>query len=203
MRYLKAFLAAFTLIELLVVIAIIAILAALLLPALAAAREKARRTACLNNLNQYSKALESYCGDYSQYFPSSHVWGGPGQGRSRADSTSDKYGFYAAYNQGLVTLRNGEVINTGCRYVGGGDDWPEAGDIPDNIMAWVSPMSMMRTVYAGRSANETNYQRATCKTPHRAMVWPVDSLLYSGLTPVCQALFRPDFGGGQLNILKL
>lgn len=60
---------AFTLIELLVVIAIIAILAALLLPALAAAREKARRTACLNNLSQMSKALEGYLGDYSQYFP--------------------------------------------------------------------------------------------------------------------------------------
>jgi len=60
---------AFTLIELLVVIAIIAILAALLLPALAAAREKGRRTVCINNLHQLHLMVSMYANDHEQYVP--------------------------------------------------------------------------------------------------------------------------------------
>lgn len=62
---------AFTLIELLVVIAIIAILAAMLLPALAAAKQRAWTATCNSNLHQISLGLLMFVNDHGEMFPES------------------------------------------------------------------------------------------------------------------------------------
>ena len=62
-------LSGFTLIELLVVITIIAILASLLMPVLAKAKARTRALVCLNNLKQWSLAMQMYAYDNDDYLP--------------------------------------------------------------------------------------------------------------------------------------
>jgi len=78
----------FTLIELTCVIAVVGILAAILLPALARARESARRTSCFNNLSQLGLIFHMYAQENNGALP----WSG---GNNNAQCLMKLYGDYA------------------------------------------------------------------------------------------------------------
>lgn len=80
----------FTLIELLVVIAIIGILAGLSAPALSAARESARSTACMNQLSQIGKATVMYHKNNAGYIPGGQKSAATGS-QSYSSSTDPAY----------------------------------------------------------------------------------------------------------------
>ena len=108
----------FTLVELLVVIAIIAMLVTLLLPAVQAAREAARRTACLNNFKQVGIALHNFHSakeafPWGQNFPI----GGyqrPGWGAQILPFVEE-----VGISNSFPDLDNGNIAAPGTREIGG------------------------------------------------------------------------------------
>ena len=87
----RKWLSAFTLIELLVVIAIIAILAGMLLPALARAREEARRATCKSNLRQIAVGCIAYSEPNGDFWPAQNDWTGSVSASEADDIDPDHY----------------------------------------------------------------------------------------------------------------
>ena len=176
-------LGAFTLIELLVVVAIIAILAALLLPALIAARERARRSVCTSNLNQIGIGLEQYLGEYKDYFP---CWPG--------------YGVQPARTYG--NTGGGHVDDWGKRYVIMGDPVSKkqlyafadmANNSPTCDGARMGPT--LRTIAAGRAVDESRQPEAGQfnMTPRG-----IGYLVWLGYCGDATNFYCPSTGGGML-----
>jgi prepilin-type N-terminal cleavage/methylation domain-containing protein len=182
--------AGFTLIELLVVIAIIAILASLLLPALAAAKAKALRMTCLNNMHQMGLASNMYTGDNSDRLAFPNFDGGAPVEPGWLYTTDKTRTIPNAFDY-LTQHPDWNPVNTHATVFGGGLWYPYMPN-PNSYYCPVDIKSPSFTARGGRLNKLSSYvmdgsvcgfkqtpNTPTCKT---LQAW----------SPLCYLLWEPD-----------
>ncbi|HYE32650.1 MAG TPA: prepilin-type N-terminal cleavage/methylation domain-containing protein [Methylomirabilota bacterium] len=190
----KARQAAFTLIELLVVIAIIAVLASMLLPAIAKAKETAKRIKCVNNQKQLAITWALYNADFNDTF----VPNGNQEGLPLKDPMWVGGGYHQ-YTDGFTNTRNllDERFANFARYL----TTPQVYQCPSDKSSYISvqgrPIQQVRSyamnVYLAPNTFVGNRLTANYRVFRKSsqLVAPTDTFLFQDLTP--QSLCTPAF----------